>query len=136
MTDEKPSAKSTSLTSAEGISTFLEKNGIATFLLIAVCYVGWTSFLSPAAERYMKLLDAVTESNQSLAQTISELKQGMVMIGEKNTQLGETNARLLNDIDERLRDVQSISTELSRKLDQLKRPSAYTPPPSPSIDEE
>lgn len=136
MTDEKPSVKSTSLTSAEGISTFLEKNGIATFLLIAVCYVGWTSFLSPAAERYMKLLDAVTESNQSLAQTISELKEGMVLIGEKNTQLGETNARLLNDIDERLRDVQSISTELSRKLDQLKRPSAYTPPLSPSIDEE
>ena len=136
MTDEKTSAKSTSLASAEGISTFLEKNGIATFLLIAVCYVGWTSFLSPAAERYMKLLDAVTESNQSLSRTISELKEGMILIGEKNTKLGENNGRLLNDIDERLRDVQSISTELSRKLDQLKRPSAYTPPPSPSIDEE
>ena len=117
-------------TSVEGVTKLLEKHGLATFLLIAILYVGWTSFLSPAADKYMKLLDSVTESNKSLAATIVELKDGMVKIGEANTQIGRDNERLLEAIDRRLEDVEEASKEISRKLDDLRggRGSAYTPP--------
>lgn len=117
-------------TSVEGVTKLLEKHGLATFLLIAILYVGWTSFLSPAADKYMKLLDSVTESNKSLAATIVELKDGMVKIGEANTQIGRDNERLLEAIDRRLQDVEETSKEISRKLDDLRggRGQQYTPP--------
>ena len=117
-------------TSVEGVTKLLEKHGLATFLLIAILYVGWTSFLSPAADKYMKLLDSVTESNKSLAATIVELKDGMVKIGEANTQIGRDNERLLEAIDRRLQDVEETSKELSRKLDDLRggRGQPYAPP--------
>ena len=117
-------------TSVEGVTKLLEKHGLATFLLIAILYVGWTSFLSPAADKYMKLLDSVTESNKSLAATIVELKDGMVKIGEANTQIGRDNERLLEAIDRRLEDVEEASKEISRKLDDLRggRGQPYTPP--------
>ena len=125
MTEENAPA-----TSVEGVTKLLEKHGLATFLLIAILYVGWTSFLSPAADKYMKLLDSVTESNKSLAATIVELKDGMVKIGEANTQIGRDNERLLEAIDRRLEDVEETSKEISRKLDDLRggRGSAYAPP--------
>ena len=96
------SEESTSPTSVEGITKLLEKHGLATFLLVAILYIGWTSFLSPAADKYMKLLDSVTESNKSLAATIVELKDGMVKIGEVNTEIGRENEKILGDIDRRL----------------------------------
>lgn len=99
--------------SANQLSGLLEKHGLATFLLLAGIYVAWTSFLSPAADRYMKLLDSVTESNAALSEVVKELKQGIVDIGEKN---GE----VMQGVDRRLQDVERISLEISRKLDDLK----------------
>ena len=117
-------------TSVEGVTKLLEKHGLATFLLIAILYVGWTSFLSPAADKYMKLLDSVTESNKSLAATIVELKDGMIKIGDANTQIGRDNKSLLETLDRRLEDVEEVSKEISRKLDDLRggRGQRYTPP--------
>ena len=118
MSEETPN-----IASPEGISKFLEKNGLATLLLLAFLYVAWTSFLSPAADRYMKLLDSVTESNETLSKVIDDLKRGIVTIGESNGNQMKINQDLLRTIDRR-------TEEISRKLDDLKagRGSAYTPP--------
>jgi hypothetical protein len=85
----------------------------------------------------MKLLDSVTESNKSLAATIVELKDGMVKIGEVNTEIGRENEKILGNIDRRLEDVESLQKEISRKLDDLRpgRGSAYTPPNFTEPDE-
>jgi hypothetical protein len=85
----------------------------------------------------MKLLDSVTESNKSLAATIVELKDGMVKIGEVNTEIGRENEKILGNIDRRLEDVESLQKEISRKLDDLRpgRGSAYTPPTCSVIPE-
>lgn len=117
------SEETTNITSAEGISKFLEKNGLATLLLLAFIYVAWTSFLSPAAERYMKLLDSVTESNETLSKVIDQLKQGIVDIGEANGRQMDVNQDLLRTIDRR-------TEEISRKLDELRgsRGGMFTPP--------
>ena len=118
MSEETPN-----IASPEGISKFLEKNGLATLLLLAFLYVAWTSFLSPAADRYMKLLDSVTESNETLSKVIDELKRGIVTIGESNGKQMQVNQDLLRTIDRR-------TEEISRKLDELRggRGQQYTPP--------
>ena len=123
------SEDNTSPASVEGITKLLEKHGLATFLLVAILYISWTSFLAPAADKYMKLLDSVTESNKSLAATIVELKDGMVKIGEVNTTIGRENQGLLENIDRRLEDVESLQEEISRKLDDLRggRGQSYSP---------
>ena len=117
-------------TSVEGVTKLLEKHGLATFLLIAILYVGWTSFLSPAADKYMKLLDSVTESNKSLAATIVELKDGMIKIGDANTQIGRDNKSLLETLDRRLEDVEETSKEIEGLLRELRggRGQPYAPP--------
>jgi hypothetical protein len=108
------------------ISSFIEKNGISTLLLVAVAYVGYTSFLKPAGERYVEMIAAVTESNVSLTATIDDLRQGLRDVGEANQKtLGETSVHL-NNIDQKLDDIQEISRDIDRKLDLLRRPS-YLP---------
>ena len=117
MSEETPN-----IASPEGISKFLEKNGLATLLLLVFLYVAWTSFLSPAADRYMKLLDSVTESNETLSKVIDQLKQGIISIGEANGAQMEVNQELLRTIDRR-------TEEISRKLDDLRGGrGSYTPP--------
>ena len=123
------SEETTNIASPEGISKFLGKNGLATLLLLAFLYVAWTSFLSPAADRYMKLLDSVTESNETLSKVIDQLKQGIVNIGESNGKQMQVNQDLLRTIDRR-------TEEISRKLDELRggrgqpyaAPSNFTEP--------
>ena len=110
------------------VSSFIEKNGISTLLLVAGIYVGYTSFLKPASEKYVAMLDAVTESNVSLTQTISELKSGIVLIGEKNTKVGEQNANSLEGIQTHLRELESISRNIERQLGELRQPR-YLPRP-------
>jgi hypothetical protein len=117
MSEETPN-----IASPEGISKFLEKNGLATLLLLVFLYVAWTSFLSPAADRYMKLLDSVTESNETLSKVIDQLKQGIISIGEANGAQMEVNQELLRTIDRR-------TEEISRKLDDLRGGrGSYNPP--------
>ena len=117
MSEETPN-----IASPEGISKFLEKNGLASLLLLVFLYVAWTSFLSPAADRYMKLLDSVTESNETLSKVIDQLKQGIISIGEANGAQMEVNQELLRTIDRR-------TEEISRKLDDLRGGrGSYNPP--------
>ena len=115
------------------ISSFIEKNGISTLLLVAGIYVGYTSFLKPAGDKYVAMLDAVTASNVSLTQTISELKDGMVLIGQANTEIGNKNAESLSDIEQHLRELEVISRDIQSKLGELRQPR-YLPRPEP-IDE-
>ena len=123
MSDEKKQIDSSQIAA---FSSFIEKNGISTMILCVVAYVGYTSFLAPASAKYMQMLDAVTESNVSLTSTIDELKSGIVLIGEKNTHIGETNADSLEDIELHLRELESISRDIDRKLDALRLIKPFT----------
>jgi methyl-accepting chemotaxis protein len=78
----------------------------------------------------MKLLDSVTESNKSLAATIVELKDGMIKIGDANTQIGRDNKSLLETLDRRLEDVEETSKEIEGLLRDLRggRGQPYAPP--------
>jgi peptidoglycan hydrolase CwlO-like protein len=113
------------------ISSFIEKNGISTMILCVVAYVGYTSFLAPASAKYMSMLDAVTESNVSLTATIETLKSGIVLIGEKNTHLGEKNSESLADIETQLRELEVISRDIDSKLNELKNRRYIPPIPEP-----
>jgi hypothetical protein len=110
------------------VGAFIEKNGISTMILCVVAYVGYTSFLAPASAKYMQMLDAVTASNVSLTATIDELKNGMVLIGEKNTHIGEMNSNSLSDIELHLRELEAISRDIDRKLDALRILKPFSPP--------
>ena len=110
------------------ISSFIEKNGISTLLLVAGIYVGYTSFLKPASEKYVAMLDAVTASNISLTDTIAQLKDGMVQIGQANTEIGNKNADSLSDIEQHLRELETISRDIQSKLGDLRQPR-YLPRP-------
>lgn len=127
MTEENKTQNTNHL--VEQVTTFIEKQGIATFLLIAVAYVAYTSFLEPAGRRYVAMLDAVTQSNVSLTETISELKKGMVEIGIKNTEVGTKNAESLSDIEDHLKQIEVLSREIKLKLDSSLIRSPYSPPP-------
>jgi hypothetical protein len=112
------------------ISSFIEKNGISTLLLVAGIYVGYTSFLKPAGDKYVAMLDAVTESNVSLTATIAELKTGMIEIGQRNATRGEQAADSLQDIEQHLRELETISRNIESKLGELRQPR-YLPRPEP-----
>ncbi|MBT6458276.1 MAG: hypothetical protein HOK57_00450 [Planctomycetaceae bacterium] len=116
------------------VSSFIEKNGISTMILCVVAYVGYTSFLAPASAKYMSMLDAVTESNVSLTATIETLKSGIVLIGEKNTHIGEKNSESLADIETHLRELELISRDIDSKLNELKN-RRYIPPISEPVRE-
>lgn len=122
MADSKPTV--------DQIASFVEKNGISTLLLIAGIYVGYTSFLKPASEKYVAMLDAVTASNISLTDTIAQLKDGMVAIGQANTEIGNKNADSLSDIEQHLRELETISRDIQSKLGDLRQPR-YLPRPEP-----
>ena len=113
------------------ISSFIEKNGISTLLLVAGIYVGYTSFLKPAGDKYVAMLDAVTASNVSLTDTIAQLKDGMVAIGVANTEIGNKNSDSLSDIEQHLRELETISRDIQSKLGDLRQPR-YLPRPEPT----
>ena len=104
------------------ISSFIERNGISTLLLVAGVYVAYTSFLKPAGDKYVAMIESVTKSNESLTATISELKNGIVLIGEKNTKVGEQNAESLDDIEQHLRELELISRNIEKQLSELRNP--------------
>ncbi len=119
---------------ASQVTEFVAKNGVSTFLLLALAYIGWTEIVRPQSQKYLAMLDAVTESNVSLTATISDLKEGMVKIGEANTEIGNKNSQSLADIEDHLEKLEQISRDIDRKLDLLRRPS-YSPEPEP-VDEQ
>ena len=128
MTDSKPTV--------DQISSFVEKNGISTLLLVAGVYFAYTAFFKPASEKYVAMLDAVTESNVSLTDTIAQLKDGMVQIGQANTEIGNKNADSLADIEQHLRELETISRDIQQKLTELRPPSRFIPPPVGEVAEQ
>lgn len=116
------------------ISSFIERNGISTLLLVAGVYVAYTSFLKPAGDKYVAMIESVTKSNESLTATISELKNGIVLIGEKNTKVGEQNAESLDDIEQHLRELELISRNIEKQLGELRNPRYMPSISEPSIE--
>ena len=114
------------IATVNGISEFLQKNGLATMLVLA----GLWFIVLPLNQRYQKMLEEVSQSNASLSKTVKELKEGIVTIGRTNSENVSINQDMLKDIDRRLQDVEEASKEISRKLDDLRggRGQAYTPP--------
>ena len=114
------------ITTVNGISEFLQKNGLATMLVLA----GLWFVVLPLNERYQKMLEEVSQSNTSLTETVKELKEGIVTIGRTNSENVSINQDMLKDIDRRLQDVEEASKEISRKLDDLRggRGQSYAPP--------
>ena len=114
------------IATVNGISEFLQKNGLATMLVLA----GLWFIVLPLNKRYQKMLEEVSQSNASLSETVKELKEGIVTIGRTNSENVSINQDMLKDIDRMLQDVEEASKEISRKLDDLRggRGQAYTPP--------
>ena len=116
------------------ISSFIERNGISTLLLVAGVYVAYTSFLKPAGDKYVAMIESVTKSNESLTATISDLKNGIVLIGEKNTKVGEQNAESLEDIEQHLRELELISRNIEKQLGELRNPRYMPSISEPSVE--
>ena len=120
MSEETPN-----IASVNGISEFLQKNGLATMLVLA----GLWFVVLPLNDRYQQMLEEVSKSNSSLSETVKELKEGIITIGKTNSENVAINQDMLKDIDRRLEDVEQASKEISRKLDDLKDGrGSYTPP--------
>ena len=90
------------IATVNGISEFLQKNGLATMLVLA----GLWFVVLPLNERYQKMLEEVSQSNTSLSETVKELKEGIVTIGRTNSENVSINQDMLKDIDRRLQDVE------------------------------
>ena len=116
------------------ISSFIERNGISTLLLVAGVYVAYTNFLKPAGDKYVQMLDAVTESNVSLTNTIAELKDGLRDVGERNTVLANKNSDSLSDIEQHLRELELISRNIEKQLSELRNPRYMPSISEPSIE--
>ena len=119
------SEETQNIATVNGISEFLQKNGLATMLVLA----GLWFVVLPLNERYQQMLEEVSKSNSSLTETVKELKEGIITIGKTNSENVSINQDLLKDLDRRLEDVEEAAKEISRKLDDLRpgRGSAYTP---------
>ena len=121
MSEETPN-----IATVNGISEFLQKNGLATMLVLA----GLWFVVLPLNERYQKMLEEVSQSNTSLTETVKELKEGIVTIGRTNSAVVADNQVMLKDIERRLEDVEEASKEMVGLLRDLRggRGQQYTPP--------
>ena len=111
MSEETPN-----ITTVNGISEFLQKNGLATMLVLA----GLWFVVLPLNERYQKMLEEVSQSNTSLTETVKELKEGIVTIGRTNSEVVADNQVMLKDIERRLEDVEEASKEMVGLLRDLR----------------
>ena len=113
------------IATVNGISEFLQKNGLATMLVLA----GLWFVVLPLNERYQQMLEEVSKSNSSLSETVKELKEGIITIGKTNSENVSINQDLLKDLDRRLEDVEETSKAMLQTLLDLRggRGSSYTP---------
>ena len=119
--------------SAEAFSDFLSKNGISTVMLIAVSYVAWTSFLKPASERHIALLDSVSETNKSLSVAVEDLRLGLRDVGEKNEKTLEKNEGNIEEIIRKVDTLTDLSRSIDSKLEVMRGSSSrFIPSPSPT----
>ena len=119
------------ITTVNGISEFLQKNGLATMLVLA----GLWFVVLPLNERYQQMLEEVSKSNSSLTETVKELKEGIVTIGRTNSEVVADNQAMLKDIDRRLEDVEEASKEMVGLLRDLRggRGQSYGPASLPAF---
>ena len=119
------------IATVNGISEFLQKNGLATMLVLA----GLWFVVLPLNERYQQMLEEVSKSNSSLTETVKELKEGIVTIGKTNSENVSINQDLLKDLDRRLEDVEETSKAMLQTLLDLRggRGSSYTPASLPGF---
>ena len=113
------------IATVNGISEFLQKNGLATMLVLA----GLWFVVLPLNERYQQMLEEVSKSNSSLSETVKELKEGIITIGKTNSENVSINQDLLKDLDRRLEDVEETSKAMLQTLLDLRggRGSSYSP---------
>ena len=121
------------IATVNGISEFLQKNGLATMLVLA----GLWFVVLPLNERYQQMLEEVSKSNSSLTETVKELKEGIMTIGRTNSEVVADNQVMLKDIERRLEDVEEASKEMVGLLRDLRggRGQQYTPPNFTEPDE-
>ena len=121
------------IATVNGISEFLQKNGLATMLVLA----GLWFVVLPLNERYQQMLEEVSKSNSSLSETVKELKEGIITIGKTNSETVSINQDLLKDLDRRLEDVEETSKAMLQTLLDLRggRGSSYSPPNFTEPDE-
>ena len=100
------------IASVQGVSEFLQKNGLATMLVLA----GLWFVVLPLNDNYQKMLEEVSTSNSSLAETVKELKTGIIEIGRINQANIVASQELLKDIDRRLEDVEETSKQMLQTL--------------------
>ena len=113
------------IASVNGISEFLQKNGLATMLVLA----GLWFVVLPLNDRYQQMLEEVSKSNSSLSETVKELKEGIITIGTSNQAVLSESQDMLKDIERRLEDVEDASKEMVGLLRDLKGGrGSYTPP--------
>ena len=119
------------IASVNGLSEFLQKNGLATMLVLA----GLWFVVLPQNDRYQQMLEEVSKSNSSLSETVKELKEGIITIGTSNQAVLSESQDMLKDIERRLEDVEDASKEMVGLLRDLKggRGSLYQPKSLPSL---
>ena len=121
MSEETPN-----ITTVNGISEFLQKNGLATMLVLA----GLWFVVLPLNERYQQMLEEVSKSNSSLTDTVKQLKDAIIAVGKDNQTNVGINQQIGRDIMRRLEDVEETSKEIEGLLRDLRggRGQPYSPP--------
>ena len=121
MSEEAPN-----ITTVNGISEFLQKNGLATMLVLA----GLWFVVLPLNERYQQMLEEVSKSNSSLTDTVKQLKDAIIAVGKDNQTNVGINQQIGRDIMRRLEDVEETSKEIEGLLRDLRggRGQPYSPP--------
>ena len=104
------------IATVNGTSEFLQKNGLATMLVLA----GLWFVVLPLNERYQQMLEEVSKSNSSLTETVRQLKEGITTIGRTNSEVVAENQVMLKDIERRLEDVEDASKEMVGLLRDLR----------------
>ena len=120
MSEETPN-----IATVNGISEFLQKNGLATLLVLA----GLWFVVLPLNEQYKNMLEEVSRSNSSLSETVKELKDAIITVGKDNQTNVGLNQEIGRDIVRRLEDVEEASEEMLDLLRDLRggRGQRYTP---------
>ena len=118
--------------SPEAFSDFISKNGISTVMLVVVSYVLWTSFLKPASERHIALLDSVAETNRSLSATVDDLRLGLREVGEKNVKILEKADGNIEEIIRKVDTLTVLSRSIESKLESMRGSSRFIPQPMPT----
>ena len=113
-TEQTPPAPAPASISPEGFAKLVERLGLPTIIICVVGYIGYNEIISPIANKYAVMLDAVTESNTKLTEITNDLRQKLIEVGVAN---GATLAKISSNADEMI-DSQGV---INGKIDALTR---------------